>query len=332
MVLVAGAVTAFAGCWRPAANEVVVYAALDREFSEPVLQDFERHSGAKVLAVYDVESTKTIGLYQRLVSEGTRPQCDVFWNNEILHSIRLARAGLLEAYLPTRAPHIPKSFRAADGLWHGLAGRARILIVNTERVGEADAPRSILDLADERWRGRVGMAKPLAGTTATHAAVLFATWGDERARDYYRAVQENVAVLSGNKQVAEAVAAGELDWGLTDTDDAIVAIDEGRPVRIVFPDQAPDGLGALLIPNTLCLIRGGPHPEQGRELIEYLLGADVERQLALGRSAQFPLLDDVDVRSRAQREDAVRWMAPDFSAAADAWDQAAEFLRDTFTS
>ena len=70
-------------------KQVVVYAALDREFSEPILKQFEQQTGIRVLANYDVESTKTVGLTTRLIQEASNPQCDVFWNNEMLHTMRL---------------------------------------------------------------------------------------------------------------------------------------------------------------------------------------------------------------------------------------------------
>jgi ABC-type Fe3+ transport system substrate-binding protein len=94
--------------------------------------------------------------------------------------------------------------------------------------------------------------------------------------------------LSGNKQVAVSVAQGQLAFGLTDTDDAIVERDQAADVELVFPDQGEDGLGALFIPNTLALIQGAAHPEAARRLVDYLLGPAVETQLAQGASAQFP--------------------------------------------
>src|SRR4051812_3867168 len=72
-----------------AADTVVVYTALDREFSEPVLKDYAKGSGVRVLPKFDVESTKTVGLTNLLVAEAARPRCDLFWNNEILNTIRL---------------------------------------------------------------------------------------------------------------------------------------------------------------------------------------------------------------------------------------------------
>jgi len=321
-----------AGCWRASDREVVVYAALDAEFSEPILDQYGDRHDVVVRANYDVESTKTVGLVTRIMQESNSPRCDVFWNNEILHTLRLEKQGLLEPYISPAAAPFPANYRSPQGLWHGLAARARVLIVNTQRIAESDYPTSIEDLVDPKWRGQVAIAKPLFGTTATHASVLFATWGQERAEEYFRQLKQNAQVLSGNKQVALAVGRGDVAIGWTDTDDAIIEQEAGRPVAIVYPDQQEGGLGTLFIPNTLGIIRGGPHPEQARALVDYLLSPPVEMQLAEGRSAQFPINPQVSVRSRAAGDTAVRWMDVDFAAAADQWDSAATFLRDLFAT
>jgi iron(III) transport system substrate-binding protein len=322
---------AASGCWSSSNSEVVVYTALDREFSEPILRDFEKETGIKALAKYDVESTKTVGLVNEIIQEQNRPRCDVFWNNEILHTLRLQRLGLLDVYQSPPAAGFPENYRSPNHQWYGFAARARILIVNTNVVPKDQWPRSILELADPKWKDKVGIAKPLFGTTATHAAVLFAHWGAQRAEQFFRDVKQNARVLSGNKQVALAVASGELAFGLTDTDDAIIEKDNGMPIEIVYPDQGDEGMGTLFIPNTLCLIKGSSHSDHARKLIDYLLTAEVESRLAKGLSAQFPVNPAVTATSRAQPTESVKWMAVDFSAAAERWDAAAKFLRDLFT-
>jgi iron(III) transport system substrate-binding protein len=75
--------------------------------------------------------------------------------------------------------------------------------------------------------------------------------------------------------------------GLTDTDDVNVAIEDGQPVSMILPDR--DGLGVPVMPNMVSLIANGPHPEEGRRLIDYLLSSDVERQLAESEAVQIPL-------------------------------------------
>ena len=78
--------------------EVIVYTALDREFSEPIFEEFTKKTGIAVRAKYDAESTKTVGLTEAILSERARPRCDLFWNNEVINTIRLERAGLLRPY------------------------------------------------------------------------------------------------------------------------------------------------------------------------------------------------------------------------------------------
>jgi iron(III) transport system substrate-binding protein len=321
---------ALAGC-RPSQPEVVVYAALDAEFSAPLLERFTQRSGIRVRTKFDTESTKTVGLAQAIIAESRRPRCDVFWNNEILNTLRLAHRGLLEAYPSPVARTYPQAYRDPQGRWHGFAARARILAVNTNLVPAEQMPRSVFDLADPKWRGRVGMAKPLFGTTATHAACLFAVLGERRAREFFRQLKANdVQVLSGNRQVAAAVAAGELAFGLTDTDDAIVEIERGAPITIVYPDRADHELGTLFIPNTLAIVKNGPHPAAARRLIDFLLSPEVETALAQGPSAQIPLNPLVLSRPRVESPDTVKAMQVDFDAAARLWDRVARFIRDEF--
>jgi iron(III) transport system substrate-binding protein len=312
---------------------VVVYSALDQEFAEPILRDYQKRTGAEVLPRFDVESTKTVGLTVRIMTEARsgRPRCDLFWNNEILNTLRLKEKGLLAPFRPSHAADLPATFRAKDGTWYGFAARARILIVNTRLVAAADRPKGIRDLLDPRWKGKIGIAKPLFGTTATHAACLFAAWGKEKAERFFRDLKANgVQVLSGNKQVATAVGAGQLAFGLTDTDDAMGEIDAGNPVAIVYPDRGADQLGTLFIPNTLAVIKRAQHPREAEALADFLLSPGVEAALAKGPSAQIPLLKSTKVEARVETPRTVHAMEVDFEEAAKLWDQVAAFLAAEF--
>ncbi len=312
--------------------EVVVYAALDREFSEPILVEFSRTTGITAIPKYDVESTKTVGLTQAIIAEANRPRCDVFWNNEILNTLRLEERGLLDVYRSPAGTSYPEMYRSANGTWHGFAGRARVFLVNTKLVAEADRPTSIHDMTAPKWRGKTAIAKPLFGTTATHCACLFAHLGQDQAQEFFLKLKANeVQILSGNKQVAQAVAAGQVAFGLTDTDDAIIEVEKGQPVTIVYPDRKQDQMGTLFIPNTVCIIKNAPHAANARKLIDYLLSPDVEARLARAESAQIPLNPQVKVEVRVETPRTVKSMSVDFSAAAKQWDVASQFIRDKFT-
>lgn len=321
------------GCSPHPNTEVVVYTALDEDFSRVIFTDFEQSGGVCVRPKFDNESTKTVGLVQAILAERNRPRCDLLWNNEILNTLRLERAGLLRIYRSPAAKGFPESAKSPVGMWHGFAARARVLIVNTENVSrETAGPRSVRDLANPKWLGRCGLAKPLFGTTATHAAVLFAVWGDDEAKAFFRDVKANAKILAGNKQVALDVAAGRLDWGLTDTDDAIIELEKGMSVAVIYPDQTEGEPGTLFIPNTLALLKDSPNQHAAEQLVDYLLSPTVETKLAKGRSAQIPLNPAVDVELRTESPRTIRAMKIDWSAAADKWDTARVFLTEVFAT
>lgn len=335
-----GLLIALAGCNVPEVpKEVVVYTALDEDFSKPIFAAFTRETGIEVKAKYDTEATKTVGLANGILSERERPRADVFWNNELLHTLRLKQEGLLRAQPLSIDSKYPSEYRSADNDWRGFAARARVLIVNTNLINEARWPDSIQDLIDPQWYDQCGIAKPLFGTTASHAACLFNTWGDEEAQRFFNAVKKNCRILSGNKSVAQKVATGQLAFGLTDTDDAMIEKENGRPVEIIYPDQpkaeGDAALGTLFIPNTIALIKDSPNPTAAHALAEFLLTSKVECRLVIGPSAQIPLhkdsKSDNSCRCRVKTPDEVQPMDVDWNSAADGWDDAAKWLAETFS-
>jgi len=317
------------GCVGEDGPEVVVYVSLDELYSRPILDEFERRSGIRVRAQYDTEAAKTTGLVNRILAERSRPRADVFWNNEVAQTIALKNADALEPYDSPSRKGIPDAFKDAEAYWTGFAARARVIIYNMDLVDEP--PTSIRDFQKEEWSGKAAIANPLFGTTATHAAALFAAWGDDAARDYFAELRENdVAVLPGNATVRDLVARGEYAIGLTDTDDANGGVLDGFPVAWLLPDQEPGGLGTLVLPNTVALVRGGPNPDAGKRLIDYLLSPEVETALAASRSIQIPLNpaakapEDVPVLSEIRRMDA------DFEEISGRMQDTAAFIREEF--
>ena len=333
------------GCVPRPENEVVIYAAADREFSTPILDGFER--GKEKISItrqFDVESSKTLGLVLRIEAESGKPGCDCFWNNEILHTLRLQKKGLLQARRWPIPDTWPKSYRASDGSWVGFAARARVILVNKDRLQKsADWPSSVLELANPKWKNRCGMAYPIYGTTATHMAVLSShsdkisvdanigvVSGKLNFESWIAAVSKNAVVLSGNKQVALAVGRGDLDWSITDTDDAIIEKENGQPVEIVFPDQEVGQFGTLFIPNTLAVLKNSPHPTAAGLLADYLISEKVEARLAMGNGAHFPVWPNASQASRVSGDRPIRWSEVDFERASQNWDALQEALHKQF--
>jgi len=310
-------------------REVVVYTSLDKVFSQPILEAFEKETCIKVLDVYDSEATKTTGLVNRLIAEKDSPRADVFWNSETGRTIVLKKKGVLAKYISPSAADIPAQFKDQDGYWTGFAARCRILIYNTDLLKEEDLPKSIFELTGPKWKGKVALAYPLFGTTATHAAALFVHMGDEKAREYFETLKANgVMITDGNASARDRVADGTVAIGFTDTDDAYVAIQQGRPADIIWPDK--DGIGTLLIPNTVALIKEGPNPEAGKKLIDFLLSRKIEEMLAFSDSGQIPLRPDVKRPPHVPTLDKVKAMEVDYEKVADLMEPSGRFLQKLF--
>ena len=240
------------------AGGVVVYTSQDQVYAEPLLAEFTRQSGLKVRALYDSEAVKTVGLAGRLLAEREHPQCDVFWSSEELRTRQLAARNV---------------FRETNG-WAAFGWRSRRLCLASPPA--AAPPRSLLELTNAAWRGRVALAYPLFGTTATHFLALRQRWGPERWESWCRALAANRPFLEdGNAPVTRRVARGEAWVGLTDSDDVAAAAREGLAVG---PAQ-PMTEDTLLIPNTVAVIRRAPHPEAAQKLFEFLQRREVAERL-----------------------------------------------------
>src|SRR5579859_1916990 len=280
MAIAAGVWTTF----RHRGNVVVVYVSEDQVFSEPILKDFERDAGIGVRAIYDTEETKSAGVMNRLIGEKSNPQADVYWANEPIRAEVLRQQGVLASYRSSSAEGIPDRFRDPKGYWTGFSARARMLIVAKGAPGN---PASILAYADPRFHGKAIIANPLFGTTTAHIAALFTVWGDEQGKAFLDAMRGNdVKLASSNGESADQVAAGAFQFALADSDDVHSRQKQGRPVEGIYPDQGAQGVGCFIVPNAVLLINGGPHPQAGRPLVDYLLSRETEKKLAYSDAAQ----------------------------------------------
>ena len=157
-------------------------------------------------------------------------------------------------------------------------------------------------------------------------AALFIALGDEKVKKFMNDLKANgVKIVSSNGEVKRLVARGEVKVGITDTDDANVAIKEGIPVKVVFSDQTT--IGTLIMPNMVCLVKNSPNSENGKKLIDYLLSAEVEKSLAWAACAQMPLRYDVRTPADVLTIDVVKGMDVDYHTVAKKLDEISVFLK-----
>jgi len=307
-------------------NVVVVYTTVDQIFSEPILKDFENKTGITVKAVFDTEETKSTGVLNRLIAEKNNPQCDVFWSGDPIRTIILKNKGITSPYKSQVADDIDEVFKDPEYHWTGFSARARVLIYNKDLLKPEEVPQSVFDLVKEKYRAKVAIANPLFGTTTFHIAALFSAIGEKNAKQFLEDLKNNdVLIATSNGDVKKRVVQGEIACGLTDTDDANEAIKEGANVGMVFLDQ--QGIGSLIMPNTVNLINNAHHPMNAKKLIDYLLSRETEAALAKS-CAQMPLHKGVEIPKNVPSLDNIVPMKIDYETTAQKMEEIQNYLKE----
>ena len=256
---------------------VIAYCAQDQTYAEPVFLQFEHQTGIKVRAVYDNEAVKTVGLANRLIAERTHPVCDVFWGNEEMRTRQLAAQEV---------------FRETNG-WASFGYRSRRIVVNTNQLALVSSRLSLQELTNVQWRGKIALAYPQFGTTATQFHVLRQFWGDHQWRAWCRALADNKPLLvDGNSEVVKAVARSDAWVGLTDSDDIADGQREGLPVAAL-----PITEETLLIPNTVAVIRGCPDSAEAQRLFSFLQTPAVVDALIQAKAIEGARIEKVSPRT-----------------------------------
>ncbi|HUN81643.1 MAG TPA: extracellular solute-binding protein, partial [Phycisphaerae bacterium] len=234
------------------AGEVVIYSSIDEPDLTPLLKQFEAETGIKVRAVTDTEATKTTALVERMEAEKNNPQADVYWGNEIFHTMNLAEQGFFDPYRPRTAEDVPARWRGKGDLYTCVGVRARVIAFSTrpEFAALVSKVRHLKDLADPALKGKLGICHPGFGTASGHFAAMLVLWGEPKYVTFMKALRANeIKLLGGNAAVAEQIEQGGLALGPTDNDDVAEGKENKQPIDGVIPDQGDGESGTLLIPG-----------------------------------------------------------------------------------
>ena len=191
-------------------------------------------------------------------------------------------------------------------------------------------PTSVYDLADPRYKGQTCIANPLFGTTTLHCLAIFRHLGEDKAKEFFENMLKNeVHLVQSDGDVEDRVEKGDFAFGLTDNDDGMSAVREsrGKKMAMVFPDEK--GLG-LLAPDAPVLIKNGPHPENGKKFIDFMLRPETEVELAKIPS-QIPLRPDLQPSKEYPYPpfEKMRGMKVDYNELADLHDKLVQgYLKD----
>lgn len=296
-LLVILVVVALAGCSvlpaapsTPNAGRVVVYSGRSENLVAPVFAQFTQATGVQV----EVRYGGTAELAATLLEEGQNSPADVFYAQDPGGLGAVAAADLLAPLPEDLLTQVAPQFRAEDGTWVGISGRARVVVYNTERLRPEDLPQDVRGFTAPRWRGKIGWAP----TNASFQAMVTAMrqmWGEEETRAWLVGMQANQPVVfEGNAPIVAAVGNGEIEVGLVNHYYLYRFLreqGESFPARNYFMNNG--GPDSLILVSGIGRLAGGKNPENALKLIRFLL-SPVAQQYFAGQTYEYPLVAGVN--------------------------------------
>lgn len=275
-----------------AADKLIIYSGRAERLIKPVLDAFTAKTGTQI----ELLSSGTTELVNRLKAEGDRTPADLLITNDA-GSLELARtAGLLRPLNMREIDRaIPPQFRAPDNSWIGLSGRFWIIVYNTNQV-MPEQLRSLLDLADAKWKDKIAIPNSGSEYLQAGVSVIRATYGDERTKQFLIGLRDNGGnqVYQKSSQIVEAVAKGQVALGIVNHYYVYryLATQPGAPIAVFMPDQQEGGMGSIMNVAGVGIIKHTKHLESAKLLVEFLV-AQAGQKLFADLDKEYPLHADV---------------------------------------
>ncbi len=270
-------------------GEITVYSGRSESLIGALLEQFEADTGIRVKVRY----AATAQLAVAILEEGARSPADVYFAQDAGALGALADAGALVALPSALLDRVGADFRDAGGRWVGTSGRARVLVISTERV--TDPPASVFDLTEPEWRGRIGWA-PTNGSFQAFVTAMRQIHGEDVTEQWLRDMLANdVREYPGNSPQVQAVGDGEIDVGLVNHYYLyrFLAADPDFPAANHFTDAG--AAGALINVAGVAILGASENRDAALRFIEYLL-SDEAQEYFRDQTSEYPLAAGIAAR------------------------------------
>jgi iron(III) transport system substrate-binding protein len=272
-----------------AAGSLVIYSGRSESLVGPLIERFAEETGIQV----DVRYGGTPEVAATLLEEGEHSPADLFFAQDPGGLGAVANAGLLAPLPEAITGQVEAPFRSPEGLWVGVAGRARVVVYNPGVLTPDDLPDTMEAFTDPVWAGRMGWAPTNASFQAMVTAMRV-TWGEEKTRDWLEGMLANeMVVYEGNAPIVEAVANGEIDLGFVNHYYLYRFLSEqGESFQARNHFMADGGPGSLVMVAGAGRLASGPHEANALRFIEYLISPEAQEYFTT-ETNEYPVIEGV---------------------------------------
>lgn len=274
-------------------TELVVYSGRNEKLMQPVIAAFEQKTGIKV----KLRSGSATELAAAILEEKRNPKADVYIANDAgaLEKLRMEQA--LEPHLSDAVKAVPEDLRAKDGSWTAVTARSRVIMYNKKLVKDEEAPKSVFDLADPKWKGQIAMANGTNESVIANVTSLILSKGEAATETFLKGLKANgVTLLKGHSDVRKAVGKGEFKLGWVNHYYAHqqLAEKENNEIGIVYPDQGPKDMGAVMNISGVAVVKGAKNLDNAKTFVDFLLSPEAQKLYAVV-NFEMPVIQGVPV-------------------------------------
>lgn len=293
-----------------AERTLTVYSGRSEQLVGPLFRQLTEQTGITV----DVRYGDSAELAAQLLEEGAGSPAQVFFAQDAGSLGAVEAAGLFAPLPEKAATAVPVGFRAPDGTWTGVTGRARAIVYDPQQVPGDQVPRAVADLTDPRWRSQVAIAPTNASFQAFVTAMRISD-GDDATRAWLQGMVDNdVQRYEKNGLILDAVDAGQVKLGLINHYywyEKAAEVGEAK-MRSKIAFTAPGDPGSLVNVAGAGILKPAADNKEAAAFVEWLLSPGTQ-QWFVTNTYEYPLLPNVPAAQGLPPLDSLR--GPDVALA-----------------
>jgi iron(III) transport system substrate-binding protein len=284
-----------AGCGSSSSGSgqsITLYNGQHEQTTDALVEGFEKQTGIKVNVRNDDEDT----LVDEIVTEGSRSPADVVYSENSPPLEYLQGKGLLAPVNASTLAHTPSKWNSQEGDWLGVSARVSALIYNPSLISASQLPRSVTELADPRYSGKLAFA---AGETDFQPIVTsYAhTYGEAAALKWLEAIKSNAGshVYPDNETIADEVNRGAVAFGVVNQYYWYRMRAElgasNVPSKITY--FAPGDPGYVLDISSAGILKSSRHEADAQRFLAFLVSKQGQEIIAHSISFEYPIASGV---------------------------------------
>lgn len=208
------AATSLAGCAKEStptsgSESITVYSGRSEDLVADLLKQFTTETGIGV----EVRYSDSASLAAQILEEGSNVKADVFFSQDAGALGAVSAAGAFKKLNADIVSLVEAKYRSTDDTWIGVSGRSRVLSYDPAQVTQAELPKTIFDLADPKWKGKIGIA-PTNASFQSAVTAMRVLEGNDATASWLKAMKSNAVLFEKNSQILEAVESGQIAAGL----------------------------------------------------------------------------------------------------------------------